>query len=55
MLAFSPRVGTMGAGGEGTKLAHLGGRQAEWSGPCSLAQELMQASDTMGALTRPRL
>lgn len=25
------------------------------SGPCSLAQELMQAGDTMGALTRPRL
>lgn len=42
----------MGANGEGTKLAHLGGRRAVGSRPCSLARELMSARETMGALTR---
>ena len=52
---FSPSVGTMGAAGEGTMQAHLGGRLVVGSRPCSLARELMLAGRTIGAVTRLRL
>ena len=52
---FSPSVGTMGAAGEGTMQAHLGGRLVVGSRPCSLARELMLAGGTIGAVTRLRL